>query len=171
MTNDLERVTQQMIAICKECNQTSISPLNSQGDYLTIEPEELLAFEQSVLAKRDDDLNRLNTIWIERYEQLQAKLAQQTEKLKLLALYVAANGDDWVKKEATETLNATQADVDNWMQGKKAEWEKGVLEEVVVLCKRTSDWISDCNVSLPEDASDHIADKVTTMIKERGGVR
>jgi hypothetical protein len=44
--------TELMVQICKRINPNSVSPLNSQGDYLTVTPEELQAFYEAV--KQED---------------------------------------------------------------------------------------------------------------------
>ena len=36
--------------VCTEINPTSVSPLNPQGDYYTVTPEELLAFANAIAA-------------------------------------------------------------------------------------------------------------------------
>lgn len=65
-------------------------------------------------------------------ESLKAKLAQQAEALKAFQK-ICLVGTPW-RELADKALNATTADVDNWMQGKKAEWEKGVVEDMCSKC-------------------------------------
>lgn len=53
MTKDEQRVTEMAEDVCKRINPSSVSPLNSQKDYVTMTPEELLAFEQECIKRRD----------------------------------------------------------------------------------------------------------------------
>ncbi len=118
-------------------------------------PTQLLAFEQAVLAKRDEEWRKQiaetsNT----EIESLKAKLAMQAALLDDIQDYVSGARVPLhpVLQDRLNNFNATQADVDNWLAKKKAEWEKGVLEEASEVCakesegayklKGTKDWYS-----------------------------
>lgn len=135
--SDLERVTK----LAKECGFSTWNFVSGVAHNATA--KELLAFEQAVLEKQSAEIELLKgqVKWereeadrvtdiasrrAEEIESLQAKLAMQAEALQLAyqKKYHA------IRYEQIETaLNATRADVDNWMQGKKAEWERAVLEK------------------------------------------
>ena len=98
------------------------------------------------------DLPELVKAKIQEIESLQAKLAMQAEALDAIAndsdhpIYTREGRSSGMSMEAiyeelaTTALNATQADVDAFMQGKKMEWEKGVLEEAADYFYRHTDY-------------------------------
>lgn len=154
-----------MTKLAEECgalHNTSdvIYDVDLQDGSFVFNQKELLAFEQAVLAKRDEEVKRLEqgfttigkllTDANSEIESLQAKLAMQADLIKRMPKLIAdscfgnpppenvtvslvcahicvlrCEHDHF--KETGELLFAqpTQADVDNWLQGKKAEWEKG----------------------------------------------
>lgn len=120
----------------------------------------LLAFEQSVLEKRDEEHNSLVgqlelhielchkeiASWKARCErrvsdikELEKRHADRLESIQesrimqdaaLQSVYWTDEGRIEADMPAIEqALNSTQADVDKFMAEKKAEWEKGALEE------------------------------------------
>jgi len=104
-------------------------------------------------------------VYSNKIESLQAKLAMQDVALKDLYAQIqtfAVNfGEaDFYTGDALKAINATQADVDNWMQGKKAEWKKGVLEEA-----------SEHPMFRTTEESASFGESLRVLAKERGGVR
>ena len=121
---DLERVTR----MAEECGAyTHPDGIHKQHSY-EFTPEEIEHIREAVMCTRVDYAGELyKVIKLQRtVESLQAKLAMQAEALKRIS---GNNLQSNPCAVAEQTLNATQADVDAFMAKKKAEWEKGVLEE------------------------------------------
>ena len=84
-----------------------------------VEPLVRLSDAEAIIAQKDAEILdqcRLNGMGAEREAALLGKVAQQSAALKMakealgkLSLYVAYNGDDWVKRNSTEALAAIDA--------------------------------------------------------------
>lgn len=136
--------------------------------------------EQAVLAKRDEELqaqrraNIDSVAWVnaarEEIEQLQARVAMQADLLFQLEYREHGYCIRYPSQEAVEQLlNARQADVDASMAKKKAEIEKGVLEEAALIFEGSTpfNWCAADGYANGQS----VAAELRLLAGERGGVR
>lgn len=68
------------VQVCAEINPKAVSPLNSQGDYYTMTPEEMLAFANAIAAhQREIDVEICETAQYETGDDLAEAIRKQGE--------------------------------------------------------------------------------------------